>query len=115
MKAPGSLVTACIAIFALSSVAFALPQGKTGAQLPALTKTSQFEELKGGGKVVLVCKMCDTVRCSKSGTRRRLGSLQTGQTSLPVTSLPLSPEQIFSLANGRCNQENVAPANPADC
>jgi hypothetical protein len=61
MKTIRSLVTACIAIFALSSVAFALPPGKTGAQPPTLTKKSQFEELKGGDKVVLVCKMSDTV------------------------------------------------------
>ena len=61
MKRITSLITACIAIFAMSSVAFALPPGKTGAQLPTLTKKSQFEELKGGDKVVLVCKMCDTV------------------------------------------------------
>ena len=62
MKTLRSIITACIAIFALSSVAFALPPGKTGAQLPTLTKKSQFEELKGGDKVVLVCKMCDTVK-----------------------------------------------------
>jgi hypothetical protein len=62
MKTIRSLITACIAIFALSSVAFALPPGKTGAQLPTLTKKSQFEELKGGDKVALVCKMCDTVK-----------------------------------------------------
>ena len=61
MKTLRSLVTASIAILALSSVAFALPPWKTGAQLPTLTKKSQFEELKGGDKVVLVCKMCDTV------------------------------------------------------
>ena len=34
---------------------------KPARQLPTLTKKSQFEELKGGDKVVLVCKMCDTV------------------------------------------------------
>jgi hypothetical protein len=62
MKTLRSLITASIAIFALSSVAFALPPWKTGAQLPTLTKKSQFEELKGGDKVVLVCKMCDTVK-----------------------------------------------------
>ena len=61
MKTIKSLLAAFIAIFALSSVTFALPPGKTGEQLPTLTKKSQFEELKGGDKVVLVCKMCDTV------------------------------------------------------
>ena len=61
MKTLKSLITACIAIFALSSVAFALPPWKTGAPLSTLTTKSQFEELKGGDKVVLVCKMCDTV------------------------------------------------------
>jgi hypothetical protein len=62
MKTIRSLITACIAIFALSPVAFALPPGKDGAQLPTLTKKSQFEELKDGDKVALVCKMCDTVK-----------------------------------------------------
>ena len=62
MKTLRSLITASIAILALSSVAFALPPWKTGAQLPTLTKKSQFEELKGGDKVVLVCKMCDNVK-----------------------------------------------------
>jgi hypothetical protein len=46
-----SIIIACVAIFALSSVAFALPPEKTGAQLPTLTRQSQFEELKGGDKV----------------------------------------------------------------
>ena len=62
MKTTRSLITACIAIFSLSPVAFALPPEKAGAQLPTLTKKSQFEELKGGDKVALVCKMCDTVK-----------------------------------------------------
>ena len=44
------------------SVAFALPPWKTGAPLSTLTKKSQFEELKGGDKVLLACKMCDTVK-----------------------------------------------------
>jgi hypothetical protein len=57
-----SIIIACVAIFALSSVAFALPPEKTGAQLPTLTRQSQFEELKGGDKVELVCKVCDTVK-----------------------------------------------------
>ena len=61
MKTLRSMITACIAIFALPSVAFGLPAGKDGAN-PTLTKKSQFEELKGGDKVVLVCKMCDTVK-----------------------------------------------------
>jgi hypothetical protein len=62
MKTLKSLITACIAVFALSSAAFALPPGKEGAQLPTLTRKSQFEKLKGGDKVELVCKMCDTVK-----------------------------------------------------
>ena len=62
MKTIRSLVTACIAILTLSPVALALPPEKTGAQLPTLTRKSQFEELKGGDKVALVCKMCDTVK-----------------------------------------------------
>ena len=62
MKTLRSIIIACVAIFALSLVAFALPSGKTGAQLPTLTKKSQFEELKGGDKLALICKMCDTVK-----------------------------------------------------
>jgi hypothetical protein len=62
MKTLRSIITAGIAIFALSSVASALPPEKTGAPLPTLTKKSQFEELKGGDKVVLACKMCDTIK-----------------------------------------------------
>jgi len=60
MKSLRSIITACIAIFALSPVAFGLPAGKDGAKLPTLTKKSQFEELNDGDKVALVCKMCDT-------------------------------------------------------
>jgi len=56
-KTLGSIIIACVAIFALSSVAFALPPEKTGAQLPTLTRQSQFEELKGGDKVELVCNV----------------------------------------------------------
>lgn len=62
MKTLKSLITTCVAISALSTVTFALPPGKTGEQLPTLKKKSQFEELKAGDKVILVCKVCDTVR-----------------------------------------------------
>jgi hypothetical protein len=62
MKQIRPLITAFVATFTLSSVAFALPPGKTGEQLPTLKKKSQFEELRAGDKVMLVCKMCDTVR-----------------------------------------------------
>jgi len=62
MKTLKSLITTCVTIFALSSVTFALPPGKTGEQLPTLKKESQFKELKAGDKVMVVCKICDTVR-----------------------------------------------------
>jgi hypothetical protein len=54
-------ITAFIATFALSFVASALPPGKDGSPLPVLTKKSQFETLKPGDKVALVCKASDTV------------------------------------------------------
>jgi len=61
MKTLRLLITAFIATIALSSVAFALPPGKDGSPVPVLTKKSQFESLKPGDKVALVCKASDTV------------------------------------------------------
>jgi hypothetical protein len=61
MKTLRLLITAFSAIFALSSVAFALPPGKDGSPVPILAKKSQFESLKTGDKVALVCKASDTV------------------------------------------------------
>jgi hypothetical protein len=57
MKTLKSILTATFAVLALSSAAFALPPGKGG---PEITTKAQFAELKGGDKVTLVCKMCDS-------------------------------------------------------
>jgi hypothetical protein len=57
----GLLITAAIATFAFLPIAFALPPGKDGSPVPVLTKKSQFEALKPGDKVALVCKASDTV------------------------------------------------------
>lgn len=53
-------VTAAIAAVALSATAFALPPGKGGLS-SSLTKESDFEALKPGDKVALVCKTSDSV------------------------------------------------------
>ncbi len=51
-----TLLKTTFAILALSSAAFALPPGKGGTEL---TTKAQFDALKAGDKVTLVCKMCD--------------------------------------------------------
>jgi hypothetical protein len=61
MKTFRILITAFIATLALSSACHALPPGKDGPLLPVLNKKSQFEALKSGEKLVLVCKASDTV------------------------------------------------------
>jgi hypothetical protein len=61
MKTFRILITAFIAALALSSACHALPPGKDGPLLPVLNKKSQFEALKSGEKLVLVCKASDTV------------------------------------------------------
>lgn len=61
MKTFRILITAFIATLALSSAGHALPPGKDGPLLPVLNKKSQFEALKSGDKLVLVCKASDAV------------------------------------------------------
>lgn len=61
MKTLRILITAFIATLALSSACHALPPGKDGPLLPVLNKKGQFEALKSGEKLVLVCKASDTV------------------------------------------------------
>lgn len=60
MKTIKSIVTITIAIAAFSSVALALPPWKEGRPSPAMTK-GDFETLKAGDKIALVCKASDTV------------------------------------------------------
>jgi len=55
------LIAAALATFAFFPIAFALPPGKDGSPVPVLTKKSQFEALKPGDKLALVCKASDTV------------------------------------------------------
>jgi len=57
MKTLKSILTVTVAALAFSSAALALPPGKGGLQLAT---QDQFEELKAGDKVVLVCKMHGT-------------------------------------------------------
>jgi len=57
MKTLKSMFTVTVAALAFSSAAFALPPGKGGLQLAT---QDQFEELKAGDKVTLVCKMHGT-------------------------------------------------------
>lgn len=57
MKTLKSILTTTAALIALSSAAFALPPGKGG---PELTTKAQFNELKAGDKLILVCKMDDS-------------------------------------------------------
>ena len=61
MKTLKLLITSCTAFLTLCSVAYAPPLGKDGSPVPILTKKSQFESLKAGDKVALVCKASDTV------------------------------------------------------
>lgn len=61
MKTLKTLLTTTLAIAALSSAAFALPPGKGGLAHPSLKKDADFEALKAGDKVALVCKTSDSV------------------------------------------------------
>jgi len=57
MKTLQSIIAITFAILALTSAAFAEPQGKGGSEL---TTKTQFAELKSGDKVILTCTMCKT-------------------------------------------------------
>jgi len=60
MKTIKSIITAAVALIALSSAAFALPAWKGGPATPAMT-TGDFETLKAGDKIALVCKASDSI------------------------------------------------------
>lgn len=60
MKTIKSILTTTVALIALSSAAFALPPGKGGPASPAMNK-GDFDGLKAGDKVALVCKASDSV------------------------------------------------------
>jgi len=55
-----TLLTTALALVALSSAAFALPAWKGGPATPAMEK-GDFENLKAGDKVALVCKASDSI------------------------------------------------------
>lgn len=56
-----SLFTASLVMAVLASSAFALPPGKGGPQ-KALTTPADFEALKPGDQLVLVCKTSDSIQ-----------------------------------------------------
>lgn len=56
-----SLFTASLVMAALATTAFALPPGKGGPQ-KALTSQADFEALKPGEQLVLVCKNSDSIQ-----------------------------------------------------
>ena len=60
MKTLKSIIATSLALIALSSAAFALPAWKGGPATSAMTK-DDFETLKAGDKIVLVCKASDSV------------------------------------------------------
>jgi len=60
MKTIKSILTTTVALIALSSAAFALPAWKGGPATPAMNK-GDFDGLKAGDKVALVCKVSDSV------------------------------------------------------
>jgi hypothetical protein len=60
MKTLKSVLTVTAALIAFSSAAFALPPGKGGPASPAMKK-GDFDTLKSGDKVALVCKVSDSV------------------------------------------------------
>jgi hypothetical protein len=60
MKNLKSILTTTLALIALSSVAFALPAWKGGPPEPAMKK-GDFDALKPGDKIALVCKVSDSV------------------------------------------------------
>lgn len=60
MKTLKSTLTVTVAVLALSSAAFALPPWKGGSATPAMTK-GDFETLKSGDQIALVCKASNSV------------------------------------------------------
>lgn len=60
MKALKTLLTTTLALVVLSSAAFALPAWKGGPATPAMNK-GDFDNLKAGDKVALVCKTSDSI------------------------------------------------------
>lgn len=61
MKHLKSLITVAVLTLAVAGSAFALPPGKGGSQ-PALKSKADFEALKPGDQLVLVCKTSDSVQ-----------------------------------------------------
>ena len=62
MKPFSALLAALFTVLVLSSQAHALPPFKGGPPSEVLSKKSDFEKLKPGDRVVLVCKASDSVQ-----------------------------------------------------
>ena len=61
MKLIHTLAATVLAALVFSSVAQAMPPGRGGISYPTLTKKSDFENVKAGEKLVLVCKNSDSI------------------------------------------------------
>jgi hypothetical protein len=62
MKIIHTLVATSLAALVFSSAAQAMPPGRGGVYYPTLTKKSDFENVKPGEKLVLVCKNSDSIK-----------------------------------------------------
>lgn len=62
MKPFSALLAALFTVLVFTSQAHALPPFKGGAPSEVLSKKSDFEKLKPGDRVVLVCKASDSVQ-----------------------------------------------------
>ena len=61
MKLIRTLTATAFAAIVFSSAAQAMPPGKGGIDYPTLTKKSDFENVKPGEKLVLVCNNSDSI------------------------------------------------------
>lgn len=61
MKHISSLITVTLLTLAMAGSALALPPGKGGPQ-ESLSKKADFEALKAGDQLVLVCKSSDSIQ-----------------------------------------------------
>lgn len=62
MKTLKSLFTTSLLMAVMAASALALPPGKGGPPSEALTKKADFEALKPGEQLVLVCKASDSIQ-----------------------------------------------------
>ena len=62
MKIIHTLAATALAALVFSSAAQAMPLGRGSVSYPTLTKKSDFENVKPGEKLVLVCKNSDSIK-----------------------------------------------------